>query len=162
MTTMANVDADRAIELLNGLLQLEYTGLAQYTQHGFLVRGPERVVWAKWFQDEAEECLGHARLLGEKIVALGGVPTVERLSVQQAATLEEMLALDLDLERRAVSGYQEALDALSADTALRVMMENQVFEETTHVEELERILATGPSAVRAGAAPVRARARRAG
>ena len=155
---MANIDTDRAIELLNGLLQLEYTGLAQYTQHGFVVRGPERV--AKWFQDEAEECLGHARLLGEKIVALGGVPTVERLSVQQAATLEEMLQLDLDLERRAVAGYQVALDALSADTALRVMMENQVFEETTHVEELERILATGPTAARAGAPPVRARARR--
>jgi bacterioferritin len=159
---MATVDTGRAIELLNGLLQLEYTGLAQYTQHGFLVRGPERVVWGPWFKSEAEECLDHARRLGEKIVALGGMPTVERLPVQQAATLEEMLRLDLDLERRAVAGYQGALEELGDDTALRVLLESQVFEETAHVEELERILATGPTAVRAGAPPVRARVRRAG
>ena len=40
------------------------------------------------------------------------------------------------------------------------MLENQVFEETTHVEELERILATGPSAVRTGAGPGRSAAGR--
>ena len=68
-----------------------------------------------------------------------------------------MLRLDLDLERQAVAGYQAALDEFAADTPLRVLLENQVLEETTHVEELERILAAGPTAVRAGAPPVRAR-----
>jgi bacterioferritin len=160
MVGSARLDRGRAVAVLNELLQLEYTGLAQYTQHGLLVRGPERLVWAPWFYDEAEECLKHARLMGEKIVALGGVPTVERLQVQQATALEEMLRLDLDLERRAVAGYQAALDEFASDTPLRVLLENQVLEETTHVEELERILAAGPSAVRAGAPP--ARARRAG
>jgi bacterioferritin len=157
MAGSAGLDRARAVEVLNELMQLEYTGLAQYTQHGLLVRGPERLVWAPWFQDEAEECLKHARLMGEKVVALGGVPTVERLPVQQATTLEAMLRLDLDLERKAVAGYQAALDEFAADTPLRVLLENQVLEETTHVEELERILAAGPSAVRSGAPVVRAR-----
>ena len=52
------------------------------------------------------------------------------------------------------AGYQAALDEFAADTPLRVLLENQVLEETTHVE-LERILA-GPSAVRSGAPVVRA------
>jgi bacterioferritin len=157
MAGSVRLDRARAVAVLNELLQLEYTGLAQYTQHGLLVRGPERLVWAPWFYDEAEECLKHARLVGEKIVALGGAPTVDRLPVQQAADLEGMLRLDLDLERQAVAGYQAALDEFAADTPLRVLLENQVLEETTHVEELERILAAGPTAVRAGAPPVRAR-----
>ena len=116
MAGSAGLDRARAVEVLNELMQLEYTGLAQYTQHGLLVRGLERLVWAPWFQDEAEECLKHARLMGEKVVALGGVPTVERLPVQQATTLEAMLRLDLDLERKAVAGYQAALDEFAADT----------------------------------------------
>jgi bacterioferritin len=156
MNTPVTVDRSRAAEMLNELLQLEYTGLAQYTQHGLLIRGPERLVWAPWFYEQAQECLTHARLVGEKIVALGAVPTVERLAVQQATVLEEMLRLDLDLERRAVAGYQAALDELGGDTPLRVLLENQVLEETTHVEELERILAEGPTAIRAGATPARA------
>ncbi len=72
---------------LNDILRHEWTGVAQYAQAGFVVSGFWREVYASMFFDNAKESYGHARLIGDKIVALGGVPTIERNPVQQSNDL---------------------------------------------------------------------------
>jgi bacterioferritin len=107
------------------------------------------------FFDSAKESFGHAKLVGEKIVALGGVPTVERNAVKQTNDLMEMLNYALEFESRAVKVYNEALGLASGDRALEVFLENILEDEQDGVDELTRIL-RDPKAVAAstGAAKV--------
>src|SRR4028118_1294170 len=96
------------IENLNRALSLELSGVIQYTQHSFLVTGIEREIYKEFFRDQAEEAQGHVEMLGDKIVALGGIPTVEPAMIRQSTDLTGMLKQDLELERDAMQAYMEA------------------------------------------------------
>ncbi len=126
---------------LNEILSLEYTAVLQYTYESFVLTGLERPRFLPMFRAEATESLAHAQMVGEKIVALGGVPTNEVGPIETATDLRVMLENNLRLERSAVDAYSRALDHAQDDVALRVMLENQVQVEKNSVEELERILA---------------------
>lgn len=149
------MDKPKLIEKLNECLRHEWTGVAQYAQAGFVVAGLWREVYSNMFFDSAKESFGHAKLVGEKLVALGGVPTVERNSVKQTNELTEMLNYALEFESKAVKLYNEALVLASGDRALEVFLENILDDEQDGVDELTRIL-RDPKAVAAstGAAKV--------
>jgi bacterioferritin len=149
------MDKPKLIEKLNECLRHEWTGVAQYAQAGFVVAGLWREVYSEMFFDSAKESFGHAKLVGEKIVALGGIPTVERNSVKQSHDLLEMLNYAFEFESKAVKCYNEALALAAGDRALEVFLENILEEEQDGVDTLTRIL-RDPKAVAAstGAAKV--------
>lgn len=140
------MNKSKVIENLNQLLAHEYAGMIQYQQHAFLVRGLWRVPFKGFFEQASDENKLHARLLGEKIVALGGLPTVEPVSIKQSTDLEEMLKLGLALEREALRVLLETLPLVEDDPPLRTLLEDQSLEEQTHVEELEKLLGQVPVA----------------
>ena len=142
------MDQPKLIEKLNECLRHEWTGVAQYAQAGFLVAGLWREVYSGMFFDSAKESFGHAKLVGEKIVALGGVPTVERNAVKQTSDRLEMLNYGLEFESKAVKVYNETLALASGDRALEVFLENILEEEQHGVDSLTRIL-RDPKAVAA-------------
>ena len=127
------------IECLNRALSLELAGTIQYTQHSFLVTGIEREVYRTFFRDPAEEAHGHTYTLGDKIVSLGGVPTVEPAMILQATDLTEMLQMDLTLEREALAGYMAAWEACDDHKPTQFWLEERIAEEQLHVEELEKL-----------------------
>jgi bacterioferritin len=134
---MANTEL---IENLNRALGLELAAVIQYMQHSFLVTGPEREVYRSFFRDQSEEAHDHARTLGDKIVALGGVPTVEPGMIRQSTQLTEMLQQDLELEREGMQAYIDSWKACTdAELATRFLLEERIAEEQKHVEELEKL-----------------------
>ena len=149
------MDKAKLVEKLNECLRHEWTGVAQYAQAGFVVAGLWREVYSDMFYDNAKESFGHAKQVGEKIVALGGVPTVERNAIKQTNDLNEMLNYALEFESKAVKLYNEALVLASGDRAVEVFLENILEEEQDGVDELTRIL-RDPKAIAAstGAAKV--------
>jgi len=142
------MDKNKILEKLNDCLRHEWTGVAQYAQAGFVVAGLWREVYSKMFFDSATESFGHAKLVGEKIVALGGIPVVDRNPVKQTQDLSELLNLALEFESKAVKLYTEALVLAEGDRALEVFLENILEEEQDGVDELTRIL-RDPKAVSA-------------
>jgi bacterioferritin len=109
------MDTIRVIDALNKAVALENAAMLQYKQHALLVRGLWRRVFSDFFSSESHSALDHARKFGHKIVALGGVPTVEvGATVRQSLNVEEMLRQDLDLERQAMQAYLAA-HALAQD-----------------------------------------------
>lgn len=143
------VDKAKIIDKLNECLRHEWTGVAQYSQSGFIVAGLWREVYSDMFFDSAKESFGHARQVGEKVVALGGVPTVERNPIKQSEDVLEMLNAALEFETKAVKMYTEALALAAGDRALEVWLENLLEEEQDGVDKLVRIL-RDPRAVAAG------------
>lgn len=143
------MDYSKVIDKLNEALRHEWTGVAQYAQAGFLVSGLWREVYSKMFFENAEESFGHAKLVGEKITALGGVPTIERKQVKQTNDIHEMLQNGLEFESTAVKIYNEALLLAEGDRALVVFLEDILKEEQEGVDEFTLILRDHASATAA-------------
>lgn len=134
------MDKAKVIDKLNEILRWEWTGVAQYAQASFIVSGMWREVYADMFSDSAKESFGHARRIGDKIVALGGVPSVERGPIQQSHDINEQLKHALEFERGAVKLYTETLALAEGDRALVVLLEDILLEEQDGVDQLEKIL----------------------
>ena len=128
------------VENLNKALSLELAGVIQYSQHSYLVTGTDREVFKDYFRDMAEEARKHAETLGDKIVALGGIPTVESAMIRQSTELKEMLHQDLELEREAIAVYMAAWASCGEDDLpQKFWLEGQVADEQMHIEELEKL-----------------------
>ena len=147
------MDTNKVIEKMNECLRHEWTGVAQYAQAGFVVPGLWREVYAEKFFGSAKESFKHAQLVGEKIVALGGVPTVERNPVKQSHDLMELLQTGLEFESKAVKLYTELLDLAAEDRALCVFLENILLEEQEGVDELSKILRGQSCSAATGSVP---------
>ncbi len=130
----------KVIQGLNELLSLELAATIQYLEQSFIVQGMERLYLEDFFLQNSKESHAHAKLLGDKIAAMGEIPTSEPGTTQVATDAQTMLEQDLTLEERALHKYEEVLKEAEEDTDLRVLLEDQVHVETNDVEELKKIL----------------------
>jgi len=137
------------IDHLNEILKHEWTGVAQYSQASFIVEGVWREVYAEKFIDDAKESFGHAQLVGDKIVALGGVPVATRNEIRQSRDLNEVLQFSLEFEGKAVEMYGKAIDLAGDDKALVVFLEDILKEEQEGVDEYTKLLRASGSAAAA-------------
>jgi len=134
------MDTKKVIAALNNVIALEHTAGLQYKQHALLVSGLWRKVFVDFLFSQSKGAMGHAEKFGQKVVALGGVPTVEVGTVRQSVDLEEMLGQDLALEKETMQAYLNAHALTEGDIALRTMLEGQIESEQRDIEELELYL----------------------
>lgn len=132
-------DHDELIKILNEAVALEYTAAVQYNQHSMLVTGRDRRLFEDFFEDSSKESLAHARMWGNRIVYLGGIPKPEVGAVRQSADLTEMLEMDLEIEKKAVEIYTRAHRACQHEPT-RYMLENHILDEDKDVEEIQKFL----------------------
>jgi len=132
-------DHDELISILNEAVSLEYTAAIQYNQHSMLLTGRDRLLFEEIFQHHAKESLGHAKMWGERIVYLGGVPKAETGAIQQSTDTTEMLEMDLTVEKKAVEIYSRA-HKICKHEPTRYMLENHILDEDKDVEELQKLL----------------------
>jgi bacterioferritin len=136
--------ADNAIiAQLNELLASELAGANRYLHHSFMVFGFSRKPIVSYLRQQSTESLTHAALLGEKIVALGGHPTVkiEARWEPEKHKLREMLEINLKAEQDALKGYLKLLSMIpKEDVALDEMVRDLIRQEQEHLEELEKYL----------------------
>lgn len=134
------MDTNAVINHLNEILKHEWTGVAQYSQASFIVQGVWREVFADRFDADAKESFGHAKLIGDKIVALGGVPVTQRNDIKQSRDLTEVLQFSLEFESKAVDMYNEALKLAEGNRQLEVFLEDILLQEQEGVEEYTKLL----------------------
>ena len=142
--------SEQIIEHLNEILKHEWTGVAQYSQASFLIEGPWREVYAEKFEGDAKESFKHANLIGNKIVALGGVPVAQRNEVKQSRDLNEVLQNSLAFEAKAVEMYNKALELVEGNRALVVFLEDILLEEQEGVDEYTKLLRQSHAASASG------------
>ena len=128
------------VDNLKKALSCELAAVIQYSQHSYLVTGTDRQVFKDWFRDQAEEAQDHAESVGDKVVALGGIPTVEPAMIRQSIETKEMLRQDLELEREAMAVYMTAWASCDEDDLpQKFWLEERISEEQQHIEELEKL-----------------------
>ncbi|UYN92804.1 MAG: ferritin-like domain-containing protein [Anaerolineales bacterium] len=134
------------IESLNEDLAGELGAIIQYIVYAAKVTGPYRPQLVEFFLAEVPDEQRHAQFLANKIVALGGEPTMQARPVAVAESNREMLEAVLEAEQRAVRDYTQRAEQAEeyGDKGLAVELENIVSDETRHAEETERILRDWP------------------
>lgn len=134
------MNTEAVIEQLNEILKHEWTGVAQYSQASFIIEGVWREVYAEKFEEDAKESYGHAQLVGNKIVALGGIPVAQRNEIKQSRKLQEVLQNSLEFESKAVEMYVKAIEMAEGNRPLVLFLEEILLEEQEGVDEYTKLL----------------------
>lgn len=140
MTNTANKDL--IVEKLNSILEMEISGVMRYLHYALMVTGPNRIPIVKWFHDQATEAYQHASMIGEKITALGGHPSLKASPVPETKSHRaiEILKESLQFEKQAIDLYMEVLKLTEGNIALEELCREMIRTETEHVEEVEKML----------------------
>lgn len=144
---MKNTNRSKLIAGLNEDLAHEYASVIQYRTFASAVRGPHRPTLRPMFAAEITDELGHAGLLADTIVALGGVPTTTPESVAVAENAEGMLRSVLEAESAALARYVERrrMAEVVKEHALVVALDGIIADETRHRDELRLLLDGWPA-----------------
>jgi bacterioferritin len=128
---------------LNVDLANEYAAVITYRTYASLVQGPWRQELRNFFAAEIPDELLHAQMLCDKIVALGGDPTVKAAEVKKAKNAKEMLANALADEKATLKRYVERRTQAESlgEYGLVVEIDNMIADETRHRDELHLMLA---------------------
>lgn len=131
-----------ALGILDKLLESELSGVVRYLHYSFMIFGANRIPITKWFRDHAMEGFQHAVILGEKITALGGHASLKVKPVPETNkhNVLDMLRESLEYERETLDLYHQLLASTDGDVALEELARELIADETSHVEEVEKML----------------------
>ncbi|MCC6944142.1 MAG: ferritin-like domain-containing protein [Thermomicrobiales bacterium] len=132
-------------ELIAGLnddLSGEYNAIISYLQYSAKVSGPYRPQLVQFLQQEIPDEQMHAQYLADKIVSLGGEPTVTPRPVQTSDDTRQMLEYIYQAEADTVENYRKRIDMADelGEVGLKVQLEDMLNDETTHRDEVKKIL----------------------
>jgi len=144
-------EADRkvVINMLNDALATEIVCVLRYKRHYFMAEGINAESVAAEFAQHATEEQGHADLIAERIVQLGGEPNLspDGLSSRahseyvEGSTLVDMIKEDLVAERIAIDSYKEMISYIgTTDPTTRRMLEGILAVEEEHADDLVSLL----------------------
>src|SRR4051794_3959257 len=89
--TQTDLTQGSFLESLNIDLAHEFAAVILYRTYASQVQGQSRLELRQFFEQEIPDELGHAQILADKIVALGGNPTTVPAPVKPAKDAVEML-----------------------------------------------------------------------
>jgi bacterioferritin len=144
-----SADRETVIKVLNEALATEIVCVLRYKRHYFMANGIHAESVAAEFLQHANEEQGHADLIGQRIVQLGGAPNLNpdgllsrsHAEYVEGDTLLDMIKEDLVAERIAIDSYREIIQYLgNDDPTTRRMMEGILAMEEEHADDLVSLL----------------------
>jgi bacterioferritin len=144
-------DRDTVVKLLNEALATEIICVLRYKRHYFMATGINAESVAAEFLQHANEEQGHADLIAQRIVQLGGEPNFnpDGLTMRSHAeyvegdSLIDMIKEDLVAERIAIDSYREMISYVgNDDPTTRRMLEGILAMEEEHADDLVSLLET--------------------
>jgi len=137
------------VQHLNKLLANEQSAFNQYLLNSQLLKNWGIAKMAETERTEAQEEIGHAELLIERILYLEGTPKMEGgLPSQVSADVREILRRNLDLEvagigdlREGIAAAQRSNDAVSRELMVKILTDEEHHEDhlTTQLELIDKI-----------------------
>jgi bacterioferritin len=144
-------EVDKLIEMLNKALADEWLAYYQYWVGAKVAKGPMRGAVAAELLEHATEELGHAELLSERVLQLGGTPLLTPedwykmtncgYEVPQDPYVEVLLDQNIKGEQCAIEVYQKLVgftkdtDPVTYEIVLSILT-----DEIEHEEDLEAIV----------------------
>ncbi len=124
-------------------LSHEMTAVQQYLAQASLTEMWMLGEHSKRFRGDAEEELGHAQQLIERMLVLGISSKATQLQpIRTGRTLEEMLLIDRELEIEVIHLYEEATRycARMRDSETQALFARLLQDELGHLRDLDQML----------------------
>jgi bacterioferritin (cytochrome b1) len=130
------------VDDLNRLMAEETEAFLRYFQMRYRLRGADRLVASKLFEEAMRETIEHAESIAKQIRIMGHTPTLKiNLTVGgDPIGLQEALAEVLAVEQQALDAYKEFLPRVEGDPVLEDFIRKQIAVETEHVQEISLLL----------------------
>lgn len=146
--SVSSVDTNKLLKMLNAALSEEWLAYYQYWIGARLMEGPMRSEVEPELLVHATEELGHAELVANRIIQLGGTPVINPSDWPKLAGcayeepsdpyIEVILQQNLNGERCAIKRYQEIADYTAGkDHATHQMAVQIMNDELEHEEDIE-------------------------
>jgi len=151
VTPSYGADRDTVLRLLNEALATEIVCVLRYRRHYFMANGAVGEAIKDELLKHANEEQGHADVIAERIVQLGGEPDFNPMGITERShaeyieggSLADMVREDLVAERIAIESYTEMIRYIGdKDTTTKRMLEGILAVEEEHAEELASMLET--------------------
>lgn len=136
-------DKERAIAVLNRILELELAGVVRYTHYALMIYGYNRIPIVSWLSGQADESLQHARRAGELITQFGGHPSlgIGPLLETHQHDIGPILRESLEHEKLALTAYYELLElATGRSVLLEEYARELIAAEELHAGEVNKML----------------------
>ena len=149
VTSGYKADLKTVVKILNEVLATELVCVLRYKRHYYMASGIHSQPVAEKFLENANEEQGHADMVAERIVQLGGEPNFDPAGLAtrshseyaEGKSLLDMIREDLVAERIAVESYTEIIRYLGDDDpTTRTLMERIMGNEEEHAEEMKTLL----------------------
>lgn len=140
---MKELDTQKAIELLNTIMEYELAGVVRYTHYSLMITGPNRLPIVDFLKSQATESLNHAQQVGEIVTGLEGHPVLKTAPIEESYqhSVPDILQESLDHEEQALNMYKQLLEVVQdASIYLEEFARNMIGTEELHTVELKKML----------------------
>ena len=126
----------------------ELSGVVRYLHYAHMIFGANRIPIVDWLKAQANDSMGHAWRIGEKMTAMGLHPEMRVVPIVETGkhSVLDVLREALEYERRGLADYRALLHLVQRkhpdDAALEDWVREFVSEETAHLEDAEKMLRT--------------------
>ena len=131
------------IDTLNKILEMELAATIHYTHYSFMVYGYNRIPIVKWFEEQANESIAHARATGELVTQLGAHPSlaIGPLLETHKHDIGDILRESLGHEKKTLVEYEKLLQLVQGDdTMLEEFAREHIYLERLHIGEVDKML----------------------
>lgn len=138
-----NFDKDKAIALLNKIMELELAGVVRYTHYSLMVYGYNRIPVVEWLKEQADEGLLHAHKAGELVTLLGGYPSLSigPLLETHQHDIGDILRESLAHENASCELYYQLLELTQGKSVLlEDYARSLIVEEEMHADSVNKML----------------------
>lgn len=133
----------KAIEILNRIMELELAGVVRYTHYSLMVFGYNRIPIVSWLKGNADESLQHAYRAGEFVTMLGGHPSLKigTLLETHQHDIGDILRESLEQESTTLAAYYDLLKLTEGNNVtLEEYSREMILLEETHLDEVNKML----------------------
>ncbi len=135
--------SEKAVGILNEIMECELAGVVRYTHYSLLITGPNRMPLVEFMKAQAIESLTHAQAAGEILTGLDGRPSVRVAPIEesQPQSVHAIIEQSYEHEMRALSLYKELLSAVADESVyLEEYARGMIGQEELHTMELKKML----------------------
>lgn len=140
---MQELNKEKAINILNRILESELAGVVRYTHYSLMIFGYNRIPIVGWMREQAAESQMHAQAAGELVTHLGGHPSlgIGKLLESHRHDIKGILEESLEHERGALKLYYELFQEVeNKSVMLEEYSRKMIEQEEMHAGEVDKML----------------------
>ncbi|MEN8150745.1 MAG: ferritin-like domain-containing protein [Planctomycetota bacterium] len=136
---MAN---EETIQALNEIFAEEVEAALRYLHLAVTIKGIDRITLQKPLLEGMEETMVHARVVAEKILEIGGVPSLDiRIQLPgEMSTGADAIRTAVEFEQAAMEAYRDLMESASGDVPMEEFARAQVALESEHLSRFRLLL----------------------